>query len=84
MMYFENVLDIHPCEMMVIGFYTFMKKITIYVLVPELDGLSHTRRKLTEWIPAVSEPPENVYTRLSAKMSGFGDSQAVPKCRLNL
>ena len=58
-MYFENVLDIHPCEMMVIGFYTFMKKITIYVLVPELDGLSHTRRKLTEPVSEAEQPAES-------------------------
>ena len=51
MLYFVNMLNIHPCEMMVIGFYAFMEKITIYVLGPELDGLPHTRRKLTELVP---------------------------------
>ena len=45
------MLNIHPCEMMVIGIYAFMEKITIYVLGPELDGLPHTRRKLTELVP---------------------------------
>jgi hypothetical protein len=57
-MYLVNALNIHPCEMMVIEFYTFMKKITIYVLGPELDELPRTRRKLTEPVPEEDVPAE--------------------------
>ena len=28
MVYLVNVLNIHPCEMMFMGFYAFMEKIT--------------------------------------------------------
>ena len=34
------------------------KKITIYVLGPELDGLPHTRRKLTKPLLAEELPAE--------------------------
>ena len=39
---------------------------------------------ICKWVSAISEPRENVCFRLSAKMSDFGDSQAVPGCWLNL
>jgi hypothetical protein len=57
-MYFVNVLNIHPCEMMVMGFYTFMEKVTIYVLGPELDKLPNKIRKLTEPMPEEELPAE--------------------------
>ena len=58
MVYFVNVLNIHPCEMMVIEYFTFMKKISIYVLGPELDGLLNTRRKLIEPVLREDLPAE--------------------------
>jgi hypothetical protein len=36
--------------MMVIGFYTFMKKNTFYVLCQALDELPRMRRKLTKTV----------------------------------
>jgi hypothetical protein len=57
-MYLVNALNILLCEMMVIEFYTFMKKITIYVLGPELDELPRTRRKLTAPVPEEDLPAE--------------------------
>ena len=57
-MYLVNVLNIHPCEMMVIEFYTIMKKNYHLCLGPELDGLPRTRRKLTEPVPEEDFPAE--------------------------
>jgi hypothetical protein len=39
-------------------FMLLWKKITIYVLGPELDGLPHTRRKLTKPLLAEELPAE--------------------------
>ena len=45
-----NVLNLNPREMMVLEFYTFMEKVAIYVLGPELDKLSHEKK--ADWIRA--------------------------------
>jgi hypothetical protein len=55
-MYLANVLNIHPCEMIVIEFYTFMKKNYHLCLGPEVDGLPRARRKLTKPVPEEDLP----------------------------